>query len=98
MPWRRKWLPTLVFLPGESPDREAWQTTYRSWGRKESDMIERVKLHLFELNSNLLLILPFILSLFTFALFSFIIQGFPDIIFMFHSILCFMYMLSYYSL
>ena len=23
--WRREWLPTSVFLPGESKDREAWQ-------------------------------------------------------------------------
>ena len=22
--WRRKWQPTLVFLPGESPGRGAW--------------------------------------------------------------------------
>ena len=25
--WRRKWLPTPVFLPGESLDRGAWQAT-----------------------------------------------------------------------
>ena len=26
-PWRREWLPTPVFLPGEFPDRRAWQAT-----------------------------------------------------------------------
>ena len=30
MPWRRKWQPTPVFLPGES----------QGWGRTESDMTE----------------------------------------------------------
>ena len=27
IPWRRKWQPTLVFLPGESQDRGAWRAT-----------------------------------------------------------------------
>jgi len=27
IPWRRKWQPTPVFLPGESQDREAWWAT-----------------------------------------------------------------------
>ena len=26
IPWRRKWRPSPVFLPGESHDRGAWQT------------------------------------------------------------------------
>ena len=34
-PWRRKWQPTPVFLPGKSLDRGAWQTTVhevaKSW-------------------------------------------------------------------
>ena len=25
IPWRREWLPTPVFLPGEFQDRGAWQ-------------------------------------------------------------------------
>jgi len=39
MPWRRKWQPTPVFLPGKS---HGWRSlaAYRSWGRKESDMTE----------------------------------------------------------
>ena len=42
-PWRRKWQPTPVFLPGEfyGPRRLAG---YSSWGHKESDMTERLSL------------------------------------------------------
>ena len=38
-PWRRKWQPTPVFLPGES---HGWRSLlgYSPWGRKESDMTE----------------------------------------------------------
>ena len=46
IPQRRKWLPTPVFLPGESMDREAWQTT-SPWGHKESDKTEQLILSLF---------------------------------------------------
>ena len=37
--WRRKWQPTLVFLPGES---QGWQGLVgcRLWGRTESDTTE----------------------------------------------------------
>ena len=39
--WRRKWQPTPVFLPGESQGR--WGLVgYSPWGRKESDMTERL--------------------------------------------------------
>ena len=35
IPWRRKWQPTPVFLPGKSVDRGAWQATVhrvaKSW-------------------------------------------------------------------
>ena len=27
IPWRREWLPTPVFLPGNSMDKGAWQAT-----------------------------------------------------------------------
>ena len=38
-PWRRKWLLTLVFLPGEF---HGWRSLadYSPWGQKESDTIE----------------------------------------------------------
>ena len=41
IPWRRKWQPTPVFLPGES---HGWRSLvgYSPWGRKESDTTERL--------------------------------------------------------
>ena len=38
IPWRRKWQPTPVFLPGKS---HGWRRLvgYSPWGRKESDTI-----------------------------------------------------------
>ena len=41
IPWRREWLPTPVFLPGEF---HQWRSlvAYNPWGWKESDMIERL--------------------------------------------------------
>jgi len=38
--WRREQLPTPVFWPGE------FQGLYSPWGRKESDMTERLSLSL----------------------------------------------------
>ena len=45
MPWRRKWQPTLVFLPGKS---HGWRSLVgcSPWGREESDTIERLHFHL----------------------------------------------------
>ena len=40
-PWRRKWQPTPVFLPGESNGRKSL-VGYSPWGRKESDMTEQL--------------------------------------------------------
>ena len=44
IPWRRKWQPTPVFLPGES---HGWRSLagYSPWGRKESDTTERLHFH-----------------------------------------------------
>ena len=44
LPWRSKWQPTPVFLPGEF---HGWRSLvgYSSWGHKESDTTE-------ELNNN----------------------------------------------
>ena len=41
MPWRREWLPTPVFWPGEV------HGLYNPWGHKELDMTERLSLTLF---------------------------------------------------
>jgi len=41
IPWRRKWHPTPVFLPGKS---YGWRSLagYSPWGHKESDTTERL--------------------------------------------------------
>ena len=41
MPWRKKWQPTPVFLPGKS---HGWRSLagYSPWGHKESDTTERL--------------------------------------------------------
>ena len=36
IPWRREWLPTPVFLPGESHGQRSL-VGYSPWGLKESD-------------------------------------------------------------
>ena len=38
IPWRRKWQPTPVFLPGKSHGQR--EEPGSLWGRKESDMTE----------------------------------------------------------
>jgi len=42
-PWRRKWEPTPVFLPGESHGQRSL-VGYSPWGREELDMTERLTL------------------------------------------------------
>ena len=39
IPWRRKWQPTPVFLPGEFHGQRIL-AGYSPWGYKESDMTE----------------------------------------------------------
>ena len=39
LPWRRKWQPTPVFLPGESHGQSSL-AGYSPWGHKESDTTE----------------------------------------------------------
>ena len=43
VPWRRKWQPTPVFLPGESHGQRSL-VDYRPWGCKESDMTEQLSM------------------------------------------------------
>ena len=40
-PWRRKWQPTPVFLPGESHGQRSL-VGYSSWGREELDTTEQL--------------------------------------------------------
>jgi len=42
IPWRRKWQPTPVFLPGKSPWTEKPGELHGPWGRKESDTTKRL--------------------------------------------------------
>ena len=44
IPWRRKWQPTPIFLPGESHGRRSL-VGYSPRGRKELDTTERVHFH-----------------------------------------------------
>ena len=44
VPWRRKWQPTPVFLPGESHGQRSL-AGYSPRGHKESDMTERLSTH-----------------------------------------------------
>ena len=44
--WRRKWQPTPVFMPGKSHGPRNL-VGYSPWGRKESDMTERLHYYYF---------------------------------------------------
>ena len=44
IPWRRKWQPTPVFLPGK-PHGQRSLVGYSPWGHKESDTTERLHFH-----------------------------------------------------
>ena len=44
IPWRKKWQPTPVLLPGKFHGRRSL-VGYRPWGRKESDTTERLHFH-----------------------------------------------------
>ena len=61
IPWRRKWLPTLVFLPGEAHGQRGL-VGYSPWGCKESDTTELLTLSLVVLSPggvlSTLLLLP----------------------------------------
>ena len=43
IPWRRKWQPTPVFLPGEFHGHRI-PVVYSPWGHKESDRTEQLTL------------------------------------------------------
>ena len=47
IPWRRKWQPTLVFLPAKSHGQRSL-AGYSPWGRKELDMTEYAQTHMDE--------------------------------------------------
>ena len=52
IPWRRKWEPPPVFLPGKPYGQKSLEG-YSLWGHKESDMTERVNItNYFSLSST----------------------------------------------
>ena len=46
IPWKREWLPTPIFLPGEFHGQKSL-VGYRPWDGKDLDMSERLSLSLF---------------------------------------------------
>ena len=46
MPWRRKWQPTPVFLPGQSMDKGAWQATVHGVARVKYDLAIKPRIYL----------------------------------------------------
>ena len=44
IPWRTKWKPTTVFLPGESHEQRGLED-YSPWGYKEVGMTEWLNTH-----------------------------------------------------
>ena len=51
IPWRREWLPTSVFWPGEFHGQRSL-ADYNPWGHKELDLTEQLSFH-FTSASNL---------------------------------------------
>ena len=45
-PWRRKWHPAPIFLPGISHGRRS-QVGHSPWGRKEWDVTEQTHVHIY---------------------------------------------------
>ena len=41
IPWRRKWQPTPVFLPGKSMDRGDWWATVHGVARVRHDLVPK---------------------------------------------------------
>ena len=46
VPWRRAWLPTPIFLPGEFHGQRSL-AGYSPWGHRELDITEQLTLSLF---------------------------------------------------
>ena len=55
-PWRRKWQPTPVFLPGKSHGQRN-MVGYSPWGHKESDTIEWLNFHILHYFNSLIVTL-----------------------------------------
>ena len=44
IPWRKEWLTSPIFLPGESHGQKRL-VCYNPWGHKKSDMTEQLRKH-----------------------------------------------------
>ena len=51
VPWRREWLPTPVFLPGEFHGQRSL-AGYSPWGRRESDRIDLINAFTFHFQNR----------------------------------------------
>ena len=56
IPWRRKWPPIPVFLPGKSHGQRSL-VGYSSWGHSELDTTERLSMHTYFLLACMYLVL-----------------------------------------
>ena len=67
IPWRRKWQPTPVFLPGESPWTEE-PGGLSPWGRRELDTTEQLTQYRISLTltGNRLLVIPILIIIIIF--------------------------------
>ena len=59
-PWRRKWQPTPVLLPGKFHGLRSL-VGYSPWGRKESDMPERLHFHFYQVTAEFILAIKFMI-------------------------------------
>ena len=61
-PWRRKWQPTPVLLPGKSHGQRSL-VAYGPWGCKKSDTTKQLRFHLsLEKDSKFIIFIKYILS------------------------------------
>ena len=53
IPWRRKWQPTPVFLPGESHEQRSLVGC--PWGHKELNITDQLSLHFINITVNIII-------------------------------------------
>ena len=59
-PWRRKWQPTPVLLPGKFHELRSL-VGYSPWGRKESDTTEQLHFHFYQVTAEFILAIKFMI-------------------------------------
>ena len=68
IPWRRKWQPTPVLLPGKFRGQRSL-VGYSTWVHKESDTTERTQTHTHTYVQNILLLNVFTYDFWTYTLY-----------------------------